>query len=169
MEKAKFDCKKVVHKQMNKLVLTGALLSAIVIQGTGCDDDTGQCCRTLDSSRVSLIPVSTQTSTSPTEFSTDIAINPQFDCEELLCVAFKDDPSNGNDAYCTRPCTGDGDCPDNFRCRAVLESSPGPDSELQPDCNSGPGLERVQLGLPCIDKVCVHEPQYSCEGERARF
>lgn len=92
---------------------------------SACSDDVGACCKVLDPSLVDRIPTSTATPAgSP---SSDIALDPAFDCNSLICVAFR-----GSQAFCTARCFDDSDCPETFVCQSVLTANPGPDSEIQP-------------------------------------
>ncbi|MEO1234176.1 MAG: hypothetical protein AAFZ18_35310 [Myxococcota bacterium] len=99
------------------LFLTFGLSSTL----SACSDDVGKCCEALDPSLSDRIP------TGAAGASADIAIDPAFDCASLTCVAFP-----GRPAYCTGPCSDDGDCPDDFACRSVLTANPGSGSDLQP-------------------------------------
>lgn len=99
------------------------LLTALA--GTACDDDIGRCCSVLDPALADRIPTSTTSSSgNPTS---DIALDPAFDCESLICVAYR-----GSRAFCTARCFSNDDCPEGFECRSVLESSPGEGAEIQP-------------------------------------
>ena len=92
----------------------------------GCnDDDVGQCCSLIDGADAGLIPMP-----EPVDGGSTNAIrrDPRFNCEFLTCVAYQ-----GSPAYCTRDCVDDSDCPDGFECRTVLQSDPGPTSEIQID------------------------------------
>lgn len=101
------------------------LALALAIGSTACDDDVGACCEVLDPALSDRIPTSTVSSTgNPTS---DIALDPAFDCESLICVAYR-----GTRAFCTARCFEDAECPEGFTCGEVLEASPGPDSEIQP-------------------------------------
>jgi hypothetical protein len=57
-----------------------------------------------------------------------VRIDPAFDCEDLTCVSY-----NGATAYCTKECAFDGGCPEGFGCVAVIQSDPGPMSNIGPD------------------------------------
>lgn len=90
-----------------------------------CSDDVGQCCSVLDPALADRIPTATTTrSGSPTS---DIALDPAFDCDSLVCVAFQ-----GSEPYCTERCFEDGDCPEDFVCRSVLAADPGPEANIRP-------------------------------------
>lgn len=93
---------------------------------SACDDgDVGKCCSVLIDDADERIPMSrTSTSGQPTS---DIALDPAFDCSSLICVAYQ-----GSQAYCTERCFAEEDCPEGFSCRAVLEADPGPTSEIRP-------------------------------------
>lgn len=88
----------------------------------GCEDDVGRCCTVIDPSAEGRIPVALSTDERATS---DIAIDPAFDCESLVCVAYL-----GRPAFCTAFCTSEGDCPEGFVCRQVLEAG-----SLPPDAN----------------------------------
>lgn len=62
------------------------------------------------------------------EYIDDLSRDPAFDCEFLTCVSYQ-----GSQAYCTRTCETDDSCPSGFVCRRVLESDPGPDSNVDPN------------------------------------
>lgn len=99
-----------------------ALLSAVILASvlSACSDDVGTCCDVLDPSLVSRIPTATTA-------SSNIALDPAFDCNSLICVAYR-----GSQAYCTARCFVDADCPETFVCQPVLTANPGPDAEIQP-------------------------------------
>lgn len=110
----------------------GCLVSMFLLYA--CSEDVGRCCSVLRPELESRIPVATSTDTP------DVALDPSFDCENLLCVA-----SPGNPAYCTKRCEDDTDCPDRFECSNVLSSDPGPSASIRQ-----------------ADKFCVRE-QFTCE------
>lgn len=92
-----------------------------------CEDDVGRCCSTLDPDDSARIPVSTTSTAGGSQPTSDIALDPAFDCDSLVCVAYR-----GARAYCTEGCFEDDDCPENFVCRPVLETDPGPESQIRP-------------------------------------
>lgn len=111
------------------LVLAAAAgLSAF---GAGClSDDVGVCCEVLDPDKADRIPVA-PTPEPGSEFGGQASVvrqDPAFDCSGLTCTAYQ-----GSKAFCTRQCNEDADCPEGFTCAPVLESDPGPDSQIQPD------------------------------------
>lgn len=105
------------------LFATVAFTSVLV----GCtNDDVGQCCQVLDGRNPDLIPVAEKNDRG--EYIDDISLDPAFDCEFLTCVSYE-----GSMAYCTRTCEFDDNCPEGFVCRRVLESDPGPGSNVDPN------------------------------------
>ncbi len=105
------------------------LAAAILAIGSllvGCsDDDVGRCCSAIDGAEDVVIPEPVVTENG---IQNAIRRDPQFDCEFLTCVAYQ-----GSSAYCTKDCIDDADCPDGFECRTVLQSDPGPGSQIQID------------------------------------
>ncbi len=101
-----------------------ALALAAVLGAVGCQkDDVGTCCKVLPGSDQNLIP-----RPDPENPALDlIKLDPAFDCSGLTCVSYQ-----GSAAYCTRECTEVADCPEGFDCRSVLQSDPGPGSNLRP-------------------------------------
>lgn len=103
----------------------GLALGFLAVSGAACDDDVGRCCDVIDPALAGRIPTATVTPMGlPTS---DIAIDPAFECESLTCVAYQ-----GSRAYCTARCFEDADCPEAFDCAPVLESDPGPGSDIRP-------------------------------------
>ena len=103
----------------------GLALPLLLCVLSACEDDVGRCCTVLEPSLVDRIP--TATSATGGQPTSDIALDPAFDCDELLCVAYR-----GSRAFCTARCIDDDDCPDDFRCDTVLEADPGPDASIRP-------------------------------------
>lgn len=103
--------------------------SALIAMGSllaGCNnDDVGTCCTAIDGAEDVEIP---QPIVSEDGVQSAIRRDPNFACDFLTCVAYQ-----GSEAYCTRDCIDDGDCPDGFECRPVLQSDPGPGSQIQID------------------------------------
>lgn len=56
-----------------------------------------------------------------------VRIDPAFDCDDLTCVSYA-----GSMAYCTKECAFDGGCPEGFVCAPVIQSDPGPGSNITP-------------------------------------
>ena len=100
------------------MVLTGALAACN-------DDDVGTCCSAIDGVENVEIP---QPIVSEDGVQSAIRRDPNFACDFLTCVAYR-----GSEAYCTRDCVDDNDCPDGFECLPVLQSDPGPGSQIQID------------------------------------
>ena len=92
---------------------------------SACSSDVGECCAVLDPAFADRVPTSSTSRTG--DPTSDIALDPKFDCASLTCVAWR-----GTEAFCTEPCFADEDCPEDFVCRSVLEASSGPDAEIQP-------------------------------------
>lgn len=109
-----------------------ALLTTLfAMAASGClADDVGTCCEVLDPAKADRIPVAEPRDPmdplSPQ--ASVIRQDPTFDCSGLTCTAYQ-----GSKAFCTRQCNDDGECPEGFTCTAVLESDPGPDSQIQPE------------------------------------
>ena len=104
---------------------------------TSCSDtDVGQCCRPIDGADDVQIPTPIQTDNG---LQNAIRRDPKFACDFLTCVAYE-----GSEAYCTRDCIDDGDCPDGFDCLPVLQTDTGTLSQIQKD-----------------DKFCVR-PAHQC-------
>ncbi|MEM7679011.1 MAG: hypothetical protein AAF449_23790 [Myxococcota bacterium] len=92
----------------------------------GCsDDDVGRCCRAIDGADNVVIPQPIETDNG---IQNAIRRDPNFDCDFLTCVAYE-----GSAAYCTKGCDTAEECPEGFECRAVLESDPGPGSQIRPE------------------------------------
>lgn len=109
--------------------LHGAMLVAsLLVWGlaAGCaKEDTGQCCTVFAGSDPDLIPKPEFNGADPISV---VRVHPDFDCENLTCVSFK-----GSQAFCTKECAFDDGCPEGFTCQPVIESNPGPMSNLGPD------------------------------------
>lgn len=114
------------------VVTSGLCLSA-------CDDDDiGRCCQVVRPGSENRIPEADATERAR------ITLDPSFDCSSLICVDFFDD-NQDQQAYCTERCFSDGDCPDDFTCRNILTSDPGPNATIRQ-----------------ADMFCVKE-QFTCE------
>ena len=117
------------HRLRPSLLREPALMIAAVAIGSllaGCsNDDVGRCCRAIDGAENVVIPMPVQTENG---LQNAIRRDPNFACDFLTCVAYQ-----GTSAYCTKDCIDDSDCPDGFECRTVLQSDPGPSSQIQID------------------------------------
>lgn len=98
-----------------------------VLAATGCNNsDAGVCCKVIPGGDESLIPEpETNASGDPKDV---VSQHPVFDCNDLVCVAYK-----GKPAYCTTFCRDASDCPEGFACEPILESEPPAGSQLGPD------------------------------------
>ncbi len=76
------------------------------------------------------------------EWIDDISLDPAFDCDNLTCVSYQ-----GSMAYCTERCQTDASCRKGYSCVPVIQSDPGPNSNIGPN-----------------DRFCVKmETQFQCE------
>lgn len=114
---------------------------SVCFGASGCDtSDVGTCCQVLPGRNEMVIPQPMQTTEG--EWIDDITLDPAFDCDFLTCVSYQ-----GSRAYCTEKCESDDSCPKDFVCLPVIQSDPGPNS------NIGPG-----------DKFCVRQVEaFACE------
>lgn len=102
-------------------MLAAATLALASLSGCA-NDDAGTCCKGLNAEATAKIP-------EPDPNGGDrVRQDPKFDCSGLTCVS-----TAGSPTYCTHPCRDDGDCPDGMRCEAVLQSDPGPGTQLTPE------------------------------------
>jgi hypothetical protein len=95
---------------------------------TACEDTTvGQCCKVLPGRDPNTIP-QPEFDMATGEPRDVIRQDPAFDCgdDSFICVSYQ-----ASRAYCTATCLSDSTCPEGFSCRQVIESDPGPDSQLK--------------------------------------
>lgn len=114
---------------LNIRIPLALLTAALALAVTGCEkDDVGVCCEVLDPAKADRIPVAPEPDPANMSQASVIRQDPTFDCSGLTCTAYQ-----GSKAFCTRQCNEDAECPEGFSCLSVLESDPGPDSQIQPD------------------------------------
>lgn len=154
-------------------VLLAALSAAAALSGCA-EETTGQCCTTANEEARAKIPVPDRPEGSvPRDV---VRSDVRFDCEEdIFCASVK-----GSEPVCTRKCTESTPCPDGFDCAPLIESDPGPMSNIRPgdqfcvrkacgadtDCPDDWKCETVYEGRgtpedPVI-RQCV-KPEHKCE------
>lgn len=103
-----------------------ALALSVTTLAAACNsDDTGNCCRVLAGRDANLVPKPEKAPSG--EWINAIKLDPAFDCSNLTCVSYQ-----GTNAFCTKACQEADDCPEGFACEPVLQSDPGPGSNIQP-------------------------------------
>ena len=117
--------------------IAGLAFALLHLPLSACGDDIGDCCTVLREEFRDRIPTATTSQGGVPD--SRIALDPVFDCESLICVAYR-----GSPAFCTARCGSDGDCPQNFVCENVLMADPGPGANIRPQ-----------------DKFCVRD-QFIC-------
>ncbi|MBX2814222.1 MAG: hypothetical protein KTR25_20605 [Myxococcales bacterium] len=127
-----------VHTKPAGVALKVGFLAVSLLLSACEDVDVGRCCQVLRPESQTRVPEADQSERAR------IALDPGFDCDSLICVDFFQN-NQDQQAYCTTPCLSDEDCPDDFICRNVLTSDPGPNANIRPS-----------------DKFCVKE-QFVCE------
>lgn len=105
---------------------TALLIAGLASLTPACNqDDTGICCQVLSGRDPNLVPKPEKAPSG--EWINAIKLDPAFDCSNLTCVSYQ-----GTNAFCTKACQEVGDCPEGFACEPVLQSDPGPGSNIQP-------------------------------------
>jgi len=87
--------------------------------GAACtnSDDVGDACPME-------VPPPTTDNTGITNYPAVYEVNTEFPCDSLTCAS-----TDGRDAYCTRACSTDGNCPTAFTCSNILSVNPNNESE----------------------------------------
>lgn len=139
-------------------------VAALAVASTllGCkSEDTGECCLPITPDKQDTIPEPDDPEDGPPRDV--IRRDPAYDCDALTCVSYQ-----GAEASCTRKCGGEGDCPEGFVCRNVLQSAYCDFNNMTPetedDCRPGAILP---TDLFCVRQTCTGDADcpsdFACE------